>query len=72
MLDFNVNKLYCGESQSEIKSLASTREKVICALSNINMKPWGLAIHWINHEGSEPVLINKVGKINTFENIAKK
>ena len=35
------------------------------------MKLFGLAIHWIIHEGSEPVLINKVGKINTFENIAK-
>ena len=35
------------------------------------MKQWGLAIHWINYEGSEPVLINKCEKINTFENIAK-
>ena len=61
----------CGDQECEIKTIASTKERVACAVSNINIQPWGQIVYWINQEGSDPVLINKVGKISTFENITK-
>ena len=56
IVNFGDKKLTCGDQEFQIKTIASTKERVACAVSNINIQTWGQIVYWINQESSDKIL----------------